>query len=70
MFLKIEDNGTVCEPPREFIENGERICGFTEEFMNKHGYYLLVESNPPDEDNYEVSYSLEDNKIIMNWKLK
>lgn len=54
------------KPPKEFIEDGHRTVGFTEDFLRSRGYKPLKESKPKNENQMDY-YTETETDIIQHW---
>ena len=60
-------NGYPEPAPREFVENGKRIVGFTDDFLRERGYKPVVWSEPTSETQVD-SYTEDSQNIYQRWE--
>lgn len=61
-------DGALQPAPREFIEDGKRIIGFTDAFLRERGYKpVTYGAYPQDDGEYQPSYTETDAEILQNW---
>lgn len=68
MYAKIIDTKHIEYCPQELLIEAQRVIGFTEEFLNKHGYYKLILAEHDIESNTVATYEKQDNYIIQKWR--
>lgn len=66
MLYKLVD-GYPEPAPREFVENGKRIVGFTEEFLKERDYKPVKFSEPTSEKQLDY-YTEDENFIYQYWE--
>lgn len=59
------DNKHIEYCPQELLIEAQRVIGFTEEFLNYHGYYKLIQVSCEIEKVTTISYELRNNTIIQ-----
>lgn len=59
------DNKHIEYCPQELLIEAQRVIGFTEEFLNNHGYYKLIQVSCDIEKVTSISYELRNNTIIQ-----
>jgi len=67
MYAKLINEHQIDLCPQEIIEDTKRMIGFTEDAMNKRGYYKLI-LQERDEDMTKLRYEKQDNTIIQIWE--
>ncbi len=65
MYTKLINNKKIEYCPQELLIEAQRVIGFTENFLNKHGYYKLIQSSCDIEKVTSISYELKNNTIIQ-----
>jgi hypothetical protein len=65
MYARIIDNKHIEYCPQELLIEAQRVIGFTEEFLNKHGYYKLILTECNINKNQSISYEFRNNTIIQ-----
>ena len=68
MYARIIDNKHIEYCPQELLIEAQRVIGFTEEFLNKHGYYRLILTECDIESNAVATYEKQDNYIVQKWR--
>ncbi len=66
MYAILED-GELIPAPREFIEDGRVIRGFTDDFLRKKGYKPVRWAEAPSEEAIP-KYTENKNEIVESWK--
>lgn len=67
MYARIIDDKHIEYCPQELLIEAKRVIGFTEEFLNKHGYYKLIQEPCEIDSDKAVIYEIKDNYIIQKW---
>lgn len=68
MFYKFINETTVERASHPLKVNGKDIFTNSEKTYNENGYYILIEAEyPQDENYYEARYTLHDNRIVQEW---
>ncbi len=70
MYARIIDNNHIEYCPQELLIEAKRVIGFTEEFLNKHGYYKLVLTERDIDSDTVAVYEEHDNLIIQRWETR
>jgi hypothetical protein len=65
MYARIIDNKHIEYCPQELLIEAQRVIGFTEDFLNKHGYYKLILTECNINKNQSISYEFRNNTIIQ-----
>lgn len=65
MYARIIDNKHIEYCPQELLIEAQRVIGFTEDFLNKHGYYKLILTECDINKNQSISYEFRNNTIIQ-----
>jgi len=65
MYARIIDKKHIEYCPQELLIEAQRVIGFTEDFLNKHGYYKLILTECNINKNQSISYEFRDNTIIQ-----
>jgi len=65
MYARIIDKKHIEYCPQELLIEGQRVIGFTEDFLNKHGYYKLILTECDINKNQSISYEFKNNVIIQ-----
>lgn len=68
MYARIIDNKHIEYCPQELLIEAQRVIGFTEDFLNKHGYYKLIVTEHDIESNTAAFYEKQNNCIIQKWR--
>lgn len=67
MYARIIDNKHIEYCPQELLIEAQRVIGFTEKFLNEHGYYKLILTEHDIESDTVATYEKKDNYIIQKW---
>jgi len=65
MYARLIDTKHIEYCPQELLIGAQRVIGFTEEFLNKHGYYKLILTECDINKNQSISYEFRNNTIIQ-----
>jgi hypothetical protein len=65
MYARIIDKKHIEYCPQELLIEAQRVIGFTEDFLNKHGYYKLILTECDINKNQSISYEFRNNTIIQ-----
>lgn len=65
MYAKIIDTKHIEYCPQELLIEARRVIGFTEDFLNKHGFYKLILTECDINKNQSISYEFRNNTIIQ-----
>jgi hypothetical protein len=65
MYARIIDKKHIEYCPQELLIEAQRVIGFTEDFLNKHGYYKLILTECNINKNQSISYEFRNNAIIQ-----
>ena len=65
MYARLIDNKHIEYCPQELLIEAQRVIGFTEDFLNKHGYYKLILTECDINKNQSISYEFRNNTIIQ-----
>lgn len=68
MYARIIDNKHIEYCPQELLIEAQRVIGFTESFLNKHGFYKLIQEPCEVDSDKAVIYEMKDNHIIQKWR--
>lgn len=67
MYARLIDTKHIEYCPQELLIEAQRVIGFTEKFLNKHGYYKLILTECDSNSNKVATYEKQDNYIIQKW---
>lgn len=65
MYARLIDTKHIEYCPQELLIEAQRVIGFTEKFLNNHGFYKLILTECDINDNKSISYELRNNTIIQ-----
>lgn len=65
MYARLIDTKHIEYCPQELLIEAQRVIGFTEDFLNKHGYYKLILTECDINKNQSISYEFRNNTIIQ-----
>ncbi len=65
MYAKLINNKKIEYCPQELLIEAQRVIGFTEKFLNNHGYYKLIQVSCDIEKVTSIRYELRNNTIIQ-----
>ena len=65
MYARLIDTKHIEYCPQELLIEAQRVIGFTEDFLNKHGYYKLILTECDINKNQSISYEFRNNAIIQ-----
>ena len=68
MYAKLINNKKIEYCPQELLIEAQRVIGFTEEFLNKHGYYKLILTECDINSDTVAIYERQGNLIINKWR--
>lgn len=68
MYARLIDTKHIEYCPQELLIEAQRIIGFTEDFLNKHGYYKLILTECDIDSDTVAIYEMQDNQIIQKWR--
>lgn len=79
MFVKLIDENNISYCPKRGVSETDgryhtdlpRFYAQNEDIANADGYYVLIETEPPEQEGYHAvpTYVLEGNTVVQHWTL-
>ncbi len=68
MYVRLIEGNQIEYCPIEIIEKGQRIIGFTDEFLKEQGYkQLVLEPRDMQNENLKLTYEELEDCIVQRW---